>query len=348
MYKYITAVVVLLAIILPVTAVTITFAQGDPFFYPMDQPGGSCWFFSNNVIKNTPYYFDLQPMIINGVSTCHLSSEQTGLYSAGSYTLIYEQPANLSGKYIRDVTWKDYTFVPMLASSSPRYVNNKLQSEMLRDLKEMITEDAINTYTEYGIIVQNPFLTLNSVSATANNIYTVSGTCNLAGGTIVTIKIDKDLPNTPDTKKSFEFTTKVENDNIHGGHWNSSFILPIDDMAPGWHDVDAYARDMHASVRFPLYRGYSDQVIRNDTINYFGNGSIAPITITIPVTVIQTQIVELWHTATPTPDITDILGTKVDYQSDPQEKEKQTITYGTIAVAALVVCLLAMVLRRKI
>ena len=91
--------------------------------------------------------------------------------------------------------------------------------------------------------------------------------------------------------------------------------MPIQNMPPGWHEITIYAGSLVTTSRFKIdQREWTPAPTPTQYVNYLSNGDIAPVTII--VTVMQTPEIryqDRWHTATPTPDITDALGKKVSY-----------------------------------
>jgi hypothetical protein len=72
-------------------------------------------------------------------------------------------------------------------------------------------------------------------------------------------------------------------------------------------------------------------------INYFSNGSVKPDIVTVTVVQIQTQIIDRWHTATPTPDITDALGGKIDYPYKAEDFTPIAWPVGMLFVVVILV-----------
>jgi hypothetical protein len=94
--------------------------------------------------------------------------------------------------------------------------------------------------------------------------------------------------------------------------------LPLQWMPDGWHVVTASSDGITSTARFPIYETWKPVPSPTQYINYFSNGSLVPVTVT--VTIIEPPVIETveeWHTATPTPSITDAVNNTIDYPYSP-------------------------------
>ena len=95
--------------------------------------------------------------------------------------------------------------------------------------------------------------------------------------------------------------------------------MPVNEMPNDWHEITVYGGRLETSNRFKVDTdSWTPGPTPTAYYHYLSNGDIAPVTITIPVPG-PTQFIDRWHDATPTPDITDALGGKVDYPYVPGE-----------------------------
>ena len=95
--------------------------------------------------------------------------------------------------------------------------------------------------------------------------------------------------------------------------------MPLQSMAEGWHELTATSDGLTSTVRFQVSESWNPSPTPVQYMNYFSNGSIKPdvLYFNTTITVIQTQMIDVWHTATPTPSITDALGGTIDYPYEP-------------------------------
>jgi hypothetical protein len=116
-------------------------------------------------------------------------------------------------------------------------------------------------------------------------------------------------------------------------------IIPIQTMPSGWHNATIYAGDLITTARFRVdLHEWTLGPTPTQYIKYLSDGSIAPVIVTVTVPpVIITQEVDRWHTATPTPDITDALGQKIDYPYKPGDKlEGGVAIFAALVIAGIV------------
>ena len=88
-------------------------------------------------------------------------------------------------------------------------------------------------------------------------------------------------------------------------------------MPEGWHEVTASALGITSTARFKIDESWAPVPSPTAYYNYFSNGDIAPVTVTVTIPVVEKETVEEWHTATPTPSITDVLGNTINYPYSP-------------------------------
>jgi hypothetical protein len=114
-------------------------------------------------------------------------------------------------------------------------------------------------------------------------------------------------------------------------------VIPLQQMPDGWHTVTATSHSIISTVRFPIYETWKPIPSPTQYINYFSNGDIKPDIVTVVQTVTVIQTIEKWHTATPTPSITDVLGNTINYPYSPGEKIPEYVAiFCMIGIAAIV------------
>lgn len=313
--------VVLLVFVTPVAASPIYITQNDQATIHVANPAGTCWYFpSSEKLEQTKLY-DIPVWSCGGDPCCTLAPEQTANMQEGPYNFVYTYPSKIVGadnttSYIKDISWQDNSLVSVFGNKTDE--SGKQAASVLSDLKQLTSESRTDKYEENQLIIQAPSLTITRQEPINDHLIRVSGTSNMANDTVVKIEIDKsDHEVLGDTAK-FTFTDArvTRNAEDPSGVWSSAVNISISNLSPGWHETTASANGLITTARFPINSvdvAWTAMPTPKQYVNYFSNGSIKPDIVTVTVVQIQTQIVDRWHTATPTPDITDALGGKIDY-----------------------------------
>lgn len=317
-------------------------AQNDPASIQVVNDHGSCWIFPFSEKLEQTKLYDMPSGRIGNSSYCSLTSTQTANMKEGTYTLIYVYPATVNRKYMKDISWKDEKLVSIFSSVEPVNENGRQASMVLSDLKNML-KGSTDKSEEYRIEIQAPIIEVSRIEGVTDVIIRITGTSNLKDKTPVTIKVDEWDHYAKGDSKTFTFNTVVVREGYSSiGNWSKDMQLPLQNMAPGWHDVTYYSGGLSGSTRFPIYQTWEPVPTPTQYINYFGNGTIKPDVVTVVKIekVIETKEIFIQLTATPTPDITDALGDKITY---PYEKGESIPSYiGVI----LLLCLCGIVLTR--
>ena len=325
-------VIALTLLISIVSAYPIYVATGDPVSVHENKPGGSCWLFPSS---GTGYEYDFTPLIdIENETFCSIPGEVTANLIPGTYTMAYQEPVYVGNKIFKDVSWVNNTLVSSFAQIKPIDESGKEAPIVLTDLKRLIETNQFNTFISETVFIEEPDLKLNEMHQTAENVYTASGTCNLINGTPITIKID-DKRYFSQHNDSFTYHTAViRSSNEVNGVWSAYMPMPIQEMPPGWHEIAIYSRELITTSQFKIdEQKWGPAPTPTEYVKYLSNGDIEPVYINNTIIVIEThtEYIDKWHTATPTPDITDALGGKVNY---PYKTGSQIP--GGIALLALV------------
>jgi hypothetical protein len=329
-------VLLLILIISPITASQVYIARGDATAIQRDAPDGTCWLFSD--YGSVAFYNMPSETVGDGVTYCEISKTMSYAMSPGEYTLLYQEPVVLNGKTFRDVSWVNGSLVSSI-SIPPIDESGKTPNLILKDLKSLISTNKLNTYSEVTIHLQDPYLKVSELGRTGESIYTVKGTSNFADDTSVTIKID-DTRYFAQHDDSFTYKTVVERPAMDmDGTWEKEMFMPIQNMTPGWHNLSVIAGELRTEAMFKIEeQEWGPRPTPTQFIKYLSNGNIAPVIVTVtvvqpPVTIYQDR----WHTATPTPDITDALGQKVEYPYSSGEVIPGWVGIGCLCLIGLIV-----------
>ena len=311
-------------------------ARGDTISIPEQVPNGSCWYFPTS---GTGIHFDI-PSVPQGEEWyCRLSETDTKRMTPSTYTLLYQEPVFANEQYFKDVSWIDNKLVSSFSQVESIDEAGKNAPDILNDLKNIILTNNFNTFSIDQVIVQEPAITVRNIGQTGENIYTASGTSNYANNTPVTVKIDENRY-FAQHDESFTYSTIIYHaPNEDTGRWTANILMPLQTMPAGWHNLTVYAGTTKVDAMFKIdEREWSPAPTPTQYVKYLWNGDIEPDV----VTVIQTQIVEttrdVWHTATPTPAITDALGKEVGYPytyGDKIPKEYQYIALGVLVAGVV-------------
>ena len=328
----------------PVSASPIYITQNDQATIHVANPAGTCWYFpSSEKLEQTKLY-DIPVLSCGGDSCCTLDPEQTANMQEGPYNFVYTYPSkivsvdiyNQSPKYIKDLSWKDTSLVSIFGNRTDEA--GKQAASVLSDLKQLTSESRTDKYEENQLIVQAPSLTITRQEPINDHLMQVSGTSNMANDTVVKIEIDKSNHEILGDSAKFTFTDAriARTAEDPSGVWISEINISISNLSPGWHETTASANGLITTARFPINSvdvAWTAMPTPKQYVNYFSNGSIKPDVVTVTVVQIQTQIVDRWHTATPTPDITDAFGGKIDYPY--KASDEMPILEATVGLVAL-------------
>ena len=333
-------VMIVLFIISSASASISYVARGDPVSISEHQPQGTCWYFPST---GSGTLYDQPPLVINNKTFCKLSPDQTRNMVPLTYTLVYEVPLYANGKYFKDVSWINNSLESTFSAVNTIDESGKNAAIVMNDLERTIRENGFNNFTSDQIVIQEPDLKITDfgnlpdvaaignagaepgqapapiIVTAGNNLYEAKGTSNLQDGTPITIKIDEDRYDAQHIT-SFTYTTKLIRPSTEiDGTWSVQFAMPVNEMPNDWHEITVYGGRLETSNRFKVDTdSWTPGPTPTAYYHYLSNGDIAPVTITIPVPG-PTQFIDRWHDATPTPDITDALGGKVDYPYVPGE-----------------------------
>lgn len=326
----------------PVLGAQFFVAKGDEASVVVQNPYGTCWYFPASDGLDTWRFYDI-PSIedVNGTTYCHITS-QMSYAMTGEYTLVYTSPIVKDNKTVlKDISWNGKSIVSVFAdvkSNTPDGGGN----EALAMLVSMVGEHKIDTTQQFTLSVDDPYIHVKTLYGVNQYVVRASGSSNFQDGTEVRIVVDEQDHIATHDVSNFTFKTTVSRPYTEiEGKWEAQMIMPMQEMAPGWHQVTIYSNDLITTARFPLYEtSWTPYPTPTQYIKYFGNGSIQPDVVTVERTVIVTKEVDRWHTATPTPPVTDALGDIVEYPFNPEKAAsipKEVILGAGIVVAALVV-----------
>ena len=316
---------IILLIISPVSASPIYITQNDPVTLYVTHPAGTCWYFpSSEKLEQTKLY-DIPVWACGDTPCCTLSEDQTANMQEGQYDFVYTYPSefstvNLTGakstSYLKDLSWKDNSLISVFGNATDE--SGKQAAMVSSDLKQLTSTSRTDNYEDYQLVVQAPSLVITRQESINDHLMRVSGTSNMANDTVVKIEIDKADHEILGDSAKFTFTDGRVTRNAEDptGVWASAVNISISNLSPGWHETTASANGLITTARFPINSvdvAWTAMPTPKQYINYFSNGSVKPDIVTVTVVQIQTQIIDRWHTATPTPDITDALGGKIDY-----------------------------------
>jgi hypothetical protein len=263
---------------------------------------------------------------------------------SGKYSLAYKYPAVVNGKAIPDVTSDGNNLVSIFSDVQPIDITGKTGSQVKASLVDMISVHNMDSIAEYQIVVDEPEFTITRVEGIKEDLVQVSGISNLAGGTPIVVKVDELEHIAKGDIKRFAFSCNVERESYErSGKWHCNMPLPIQEMAPlpATHEIIATAGSIESSAQFPIYQAWTPAPTPTQYINYFGNGTVKPDVITVEIPVVVTQIVDKWHTATPTPPVTDALGEVIDYPYNPQAGTQIPAWIAGVAALLIVVIVMA-------
>jgi hypothetical protein len=329
------------ALIAMSSAMPYSIAQESGVTIPVQHPYGSCWFFPDNDHEDPIQIYDV-PSSSNGNDTyCTLTHDQTANMVSEHYNLVYTYPSIVGTKILKDVSWENKSLVSVFKSGGIMDERGRIPKDIRLDLISLINKSGIDGFEDYYIEIQQPYLKITSISQVNESYFHIAGTTNHDNDSLVTIFIDATRHIAQKDLAQFTFTTHVRKSNQTMGFWGVDMKLPVQEMTAGggqetiWHDADASCGYSITTVQFPMYQTWEASPTPTQYVAYLGDGNIAP------VTVIQTKIVEKiiyedrWHTATPTPDITDALGDKVGYPYTPENALPWQPLVAALAMAIL-------------
>ena len=330
-------VIVLLLLVASISAQPNSIVQSLPTSISAQHSNGACWFFPiSSDLDHSPIY-DLQSFPSGNKSYCFLRADQTANLAAGQWKVIYIYPTKTATGYLKDISFDGTNLVSIFAKTKPINVAGKQTDMILEDLKFMLS-NSTDGYEEYEVTLEPPKFTINRLEQVSPNIVRISGFTNMQHQSKILLKVDELEHYAKHDAIDFTFNTEVLHPDISTtGSWIKDMNLPLQNMSPGWHEVTATVNGMTTSARFPLYQTWEPFPTPTHYINYFGNGSIKPEIVTVEkiVTVIETREVIVQSARTPTPDITDALGEKV---------ESRDIEIPTIVIILITIGLIFLVI----
>ena len=355
----------------PIHAATVYVAQGDLVTVPQIYPNGTCWLFPNSGVGDLDYYD--YPSKFNSETNqtyCTISKEFTANKEAGNYNLVYESPVLINGYSFKDISYVNGTLQSALGYVKPIDINGLDAPVIQNKLESLILTDHLNNVSVDRVVIEKPLLSITSLGPITDQVYAlhktspdsdgivttdiisspfyrISGRTNLPNGTKITIKVDETRFFSQHAKDSkYIFTTTASRPpEMDSAQWSCDFGFNVNDLPAGWHDITVYGGDLVSTVKFKVDQQIKPTPTPTEYINYLSNGDIAPIIVNHTITVIQTQYVDRWHTATPTPDITDALGNKIDYPYEPGATVPPEV--GLICLLAIAVIILMRGYKKK-
>jgi hypothetical protein len=327
---------VMFALVSAVSGLTV--AQGDPIWIQESKPGGTCWFFP---LSGSGSEYDLPATVtLLNETYCVLPSSKTANMHPGEYTLIYQEPVLIGDLYFKDVSFNNGILSSSLSKTKSIDESGRNSQMVLSDLKTIITENKLNTYTEDQITIEKPDVKISTMGQVGDNLYRITGTSNYAIGTKMKIKVDEGRY-TAQRDESFTYYTEINatGDDRFTRTWSIDMNMPIQTMPAGWHDFTIYTGELTTTSRFKIEeQKWEASPTPTQFVKYLSDGNIAPPPV---VTVVQekivTQYIDRWHTATPTPAVTDALGGNVEY---PYKRGEQIPGWfgllASMGIAALV------------
>jgi hypothetical protein len=330
------AVVALVAVVSGTNGALVYLAQGDPAWILEPSDGGSCWLFPKNEVGAL---YDI-PARSSGpnLSYCGITGEQSANMKEGQYTMLYVTPATVNGRTFKDVSWVNNSLVSTFNSAKPIDESGRLGPMVMADLYAMIEGNGLNTITDTVIDIKSPYLRVTDLYQTAENVYTVRGTTNFADATPLLIKIDEDRYYSQEND-SFTYKTAVKRPYTSTmGMFEYNMLMPIQEMTPGWHYLTIYSGELVTEMRFKIdEQEWGPAPTPTEYVKYLSNGDIAPVYVTVVQEKIIDHYIDRWHTATPTPAITDALGDKVGYPYSRGEQIPGWVALlATFGIAGLV------------
>lgn len=328
MYRKLGIAIIFAALLVSAVSADIFVARGDPLQVQEIRAQGTCWYFPE---LGPGQYYNMPSSFEGNKTYCRLNGLQTHNMPLGRYTLVYVEPAYVNGKYFSDVSWKDNHIVSSLSNTIPKDEAGAVASAVRKDLLQMISANGLNTYRETRFEIQEPEFYVIDIGRVGENVFRIRGSSNLADKTPITIKVD-DKRYYAQHNDTFSYKTEiVRNSSSSYGNWSKDMLMPLQSMPPGWHDIAVYSGDLSTTVRFYVdEQEWGPQPTPTQYVKYLTNGNLAPEIVVVVQTVVKTEYVDRWHTATPTPSITDALGNMVEYPYKPG---------GEIPVWVGIVCL---------
>jgi hypothetical protein len=338
------------ALIATTSAMPYTIAQESGVTIPVQHQYGSCWFFPDNDHEDPIQIYDIPASASGNDTYCMLTQEQTANMVSEHYNLVYTYPSVVGTKILKDVSWENKSLVSVFKSGGAMDERGRIPKDIRLDLISLINKSGIDGFEDYYIEIQQPYLKIGSISQVNESYFHIAGTTNHDNDALVTIVIDGIRHTTQKDIDRFTFTTHVIKTNQTIGFWGVDMKLPVQEMTAGggpetiWHDADATCGYSLATVQFPLYQTWEPSPTPTQYIAYLGNGNIAPVTVVVTKIVEKTIYEDRWHTATPTPDITDALGNKIGY---PYEPEAQSVSWQPLVALLAIAILSGIVIRRR-
>ena len=342
MLKYLAIVLGLLLFVLPASGL-IYVAQNDSLSIPVPAAGGTCWYFPVSEQTTLANMYDI-PASGTG---CYLSRIQTAGMNEGTYDFVYTYPVNVNGRWIKDVSWVNDSLVSIFAQDRIKDESGKQAVMVERDLGTMIQNGGVDRIYKDQIKVEAPYLTVQQVYQVADSTLKVSGTSNMNDGTPVHVYVDEVKHYAEHDTGCFTFDTVIHREALdEQGSWTVNMLLPLQEMAPGNHDLTVYAGSLRTTTSgFPITSWWTPLPTPTQYINYFWNGSAEPVTVIVTIPVVQKEYVDRWNTATPTPAITDALGDPVDYPYTPGKSA--AVPLGIVALLCVAAIVIARDYRRN-
>ena len=331
------------------SAIPYQIAQESDLAIQMQNPSGSCWFFPANDHIDPVQIYDIPARSAENETYCALTRDQTANMVSGRYNLVYTYPTIAGTKILKDVSWQNNSLVSVFRDGGILNENGKLPSDTRLDLLNFVNKTGIDGIEEYYIEIQQPFLQISSINQINESYFHIAGTSNYDDGTPVKITIDEIRHYSQHDNANYTFHTAIHKTNETLGFWGVDMKLPVQEMTAGggqetiWHDAYAYCGQSIATVQFPLYQTWEPSPTPTQYVAYLGNGNIAPVTVVVTKEIINTVYEDRWHTATPTPDITDALGNKIDYPYAPGTPLPVTL----IALLAVVAIAIGIIRRKR-
>lgn len=338
----------------PSLATRIYVAQGDTAFMPEQSPNGTCWIFPDNGVMLDDSLLDYPALQRGNQTYCVIDNKTTANLPAGTYNILYEAPASINGQQFKDISYNNKTYISALSYVKPFSISGMDAPTAMQRLEKLILTNHLNNVSVDQVIVEKPVLTIKSFGPISKDAYTIlnratdnavvtteqiyspfyriAGTSNLPNNTKITVQIDE-TRYFAQHNASYTYTTTFSRPQDQAeAAWSCDIAMDINSMPAGWHDITVTAGSLTTTTRFKVDQQAVPSPTPTQYVNYLSNGDIAPVTVT--VTVIQTQFVDRWQTATPTPAITDALGNIINYPYEPGNTIPPEAGVGCLIVIA--------------
>jgi len=228
-----------------------------------------------------------------------IPSSETKNFKTGNYDVVVIQPG--PNKLYEEAYQPDYKFpgntftskviISPIRSVEPIDITAMVENpKVVEDrLIKAVSKSIDDKQIKYTVSFQEPEIQITRLDVMTNptndTYYDIRGYTNMINGTVLTVKIDPKAINSKN--KQFRiFTTKAEG--VDPGVWRQfNVIVPIIDLAPGFHDIEVSAPNgANQVVQIYRYKELAPHFIPPQFVEYDGaNPFITPVTVTITIPV---------------------------------------------------------------